>query len=298
MLIAAAITLMLAVGGTAHVLKAAVGSTDPEHATATSADIGPLRLGIVPQQSASRLAKIWAPLAKTIGERIGRDVMFVTTKNIPTFEACLEKRAFDIAYMNPYHYVFFSERTGYRALAHQADKRLRGVMVVRKDSAVDSIDDLEDARIAFPSPGAFGASVIPRAEMLARGLVFDPVYVRSHDSVYRAVAAGLVDAGGGVTRTFNSTRADIREQLRIVYRTEMYTPHAIATAPAVPDETRDAIRSVFLDLRENDPHLLEALGMTGFVAASDEDWNDVRALDIRPEQAGMESIDENACPFD
>jgi len=45
---------------------------------------------------------------------------------------------------------------------------------------------------------------------------FEPNYVKSHDSVYRAVAAGLFPAGGGVTRTFNSLDPAIREDLRII----------------------------------------------------------------------------------
>ena len=257
-----------------------------------------LRLGIVPQQSASKLAAIWGPLATHLSQKTSVEVVFMTTKNIPTFEACLRDGAFDIAYMNPYHYVVFSELSGYRALAHQADKKLRGLMVVRKDSAVASIDDLDGSKIAFPSPGAFGASVIPRAEMLTKGMTFTPRYVKSHDSVYRAVAAGLADAGGGVTRTFNSTSENVRDQLRVVFRTDAYTPHAVATSPTVSDEMREILGKALSTLGNDAPELLAPLGMTGLETASDDSWNDVRALGLRPEQAGLERIGTISCPFD
>ncbi len=259
---------------------------------------GILRLGIVPQQSASKLAAIWGPVAAYLSERTGVKVVFMTTKNIPTFEACLKDGAFDIAYMNPYHYVVFSDRSAYRALAHQTDKKLRGLMVVHKDSAVASIDDLDGSTIAFPSPGAFGASVVPRAEMLAKGLSFTPRYVKSHDSVYRAVAAGLADAGGGVTRTFNSTSAEVRDQLRMVFRTDAYTPHAIATSANVSEDMRAMLGEAFSKLATDAPELLAPLGMTGFEIATDDAWNDVRALGLQPEQAGLERIDTLSCPFD
>ena len=277
---------------------ASPGFADTASGDTATSEVRTIRFGIVPQQSASRLAKVWGPLARHIGEQTGIEISFATTKNIPTFEACLQSQAFDVAYMNPYHYVVFSERAGYRATAHQADKKLRGLIVVRKDSPIRSIGDLNGKTIAFPSPGAFGASVLPRAEMMAIGNDFEPNYVRSHDSVYRAVAAGFADAGGGVTRTFNALPADVQDQLSVIYRTDAYTPHAIATSPKVSADTMKRIADALLAVQDDAPELLDALGMTGFVAARDGDWDDVRSLDIRPEQAGLDMIDGIECPFD
>ncbi len=257
-----------------------------------------LRLGIVPQQSASRLAAKWGPLAAYLTKKTGIRIQFMTTTNIPTFEACLRDNAFDIAYMNPYHYVVFSEHPGYRALAHQADKKLRGVVVVRKDSAATTINDLTNTAIAFPSPGAFGASVVPRAEMRAKGITFTPSYVKSHDSVYRAVVAGMADAGGGINRTLKSMNQELRDQLRVISHTDAYTPHAIATSKDVPDSIRKALSDALTGIATDAPALLTPLGMTGFTAATDENWNDIRALNLLPEQTGMDKIDTVLCPFD
>ena len=63
---------------------------------------------IVPQQSATVLAASWGPVIKQIASVAGLDLKFMTTKDIPTFEACLAKGAYDFAYMNPYHYVTFN----------------------------------------------------------------------------------------------------------------------------------------------------------------------------------------------
>ena len=100
--------------------------------------------------------------------------------------------------------MVFHTDSDYRAIGRQSDHKLRGVMVARKDSGIEELADLQDAVIAFPSPAAFGASVIPRAELRNAGISFTPRYGRSHDSVYQAVAKGLILAGGGVTRTWNA----------------------------------------------------------------------------------------------
>ena len=76
--------------------------------------------------------------------------------------------------MNPYHYTTFSHTAGYRAFARQKNKKLKGLIVVRKSDSATNLKDLDGSKIAFPSPAAFGASVIPRAELQAKGVSFTP----------------------------------------------------------------------------------------------------------------------------
>ncbi len=240
-----------------------------------------LVFGIVPQQSASRLAQIWGPVFNHLSERTGQKIRFGTAKDIPTFEACLAKGAYDLAYMNPYHYTTFNRVSGYQAFARQAKKRLRGLIVVRKDSGYQDLGDLDNQSIAFPSPAAFGASVIPRAEMKNRDMAIRPAYVKSHDSVYRAVVAGLFPAGGGVLRTFGNFPEDLKSQLRVLYRTEAYTPHAFAAHPDLDKAIVAAITEQMLMMGDQQPELLKALGMKGFEQARNADWNDVRSLNLK-----------------
>lgn len=246
-----------------------------------------LVFGVVPQQSASRLARLWAPLAEYLSDRLKRPVRFATATDIPTFEACLAAGAYDIAYMNPYHYAVFSARSGYRAVAHQADGKLRGILVVRADAPITALTDLAGRTVAFPSPAAFGASILTQGEAARAGIRFDALYVRSHDSVYRAVAAGHAVAGGGVLRTWATLPESLRSQLRIVHRTDAYTPHAFAVSDGVDAPLAEAIGAALAAAGSAVPGVLEPLGMTGLVRAVDADWNDVRALDLSAEETAI-----------
>lgn len=250
--------------------------------------------GIVPQQSASRLAKMWVPALAKWGEAAGVTLKFTTAKDIPTFEACLASGAYDFAYMNPYHYTVFHDVSGYEAFAHQREKRLKGLIVVRKEAGHDSLADLDDSKIAFPSPAAFGASVIPRAELTSQNVAFEPTYVKSHDSVYRAVAAGMFEAGGGVLRTFNTIEPALREQLKVVYRTNGYTPHAFAAGKTVDAGVVSRV-SLAMTGTGADSAVLSALGFSGVQAASNEDWNDVRALNLEAAQTEIVDQETLAC---
>ena len=257
-----------------------------------------LTFGIVPQQSASRLARDWSPLLQELGEILGTVVQFRTTADIPTFEACLAGGAFDVAYMNPYHYVVYSENPGYRAVAHQSNHTLMGIMVVRTDSPYRTIDDLEGLQVAFPSPAAFGASILTRAEMRARDVSFTPRYVKSHDSVYRAVSSGLMPAGGGVSRTLQAADPAIRDQLRVIHVTREYTPHAIAVRPGLDSATVERVKEALLAVHDRNVEALERIAFEDIELADDGDWDDVRALGITESEAGLAVAGESTCPFD
>ncbi len=254
--------------------------------------------GIVPQQAASRLVKMWDPFITKLSQETGLDIKFATMKDIPSFEQCLAQGAYDIAYMNPYHYTYYSEKAGYRAFAHQKDKKLQGIVVTRTDSPVQKLSDLDWKTVAFPSPAAFGASVLPRAEMKSQGINIEPAYVKSHDSVYQNVAKGFYPAGGGVKRTFKGIPEGLRSQLHIIYETKGYTPHAYAAGKNVSDEDIKRIFEAMMKIAAESPELLKSINMKGFQAASDHDWDDVRELGLTHSQTEITREGELTCRFD
>ncbi len=155
-----------------------------------------LRVGIVPQQSAARLAELWTPILAHLSEQSGYQLDFETARDIPTFEQRLAQGHYDLAYMNPYHYTVFHQQPGYAAIARQQGSRIHGLLVVRRDSPISSLQELQGRTLAFPSPAAFAASILPRGELKQLGIQFTPRYVSSHDSVYLAVAQGHLPAAG------------------------------------------------------------------------------------------------------
>jgi len=119
---------------------------------------------------------------------------------------------------------------------------------VRKDSAVQSMLELEGSRIAFPAPAAFAATLLPQIYLNQAGIHYTPSYVSSHDSVYLAVSKGLFVAGGGVKRTLNNTNEAVRSQLRILWESKKYTPHAIASHPRHSDQLVGQIKKALVSL--------------------------------------------------
>lgn len=245
--------------------------------------------GVVPQQAASEMAETWLPFLNSLSQKSGVKLRFVTAPNIPAFEKRLEEGAYDIAYMNPYHYTIFHKRSGYEALAKEKDRKLKGIIVVRKDSPIKDIKDLNGATLAFPSPAAFAASILPRVALRKAGISFTPKFVSSHDSVYLNIAHGFYPAGGGIVRTFDMLEEIDKQNLRVLWTTPAYTPHAIATHQLPKDVARKLLDTLLS--MSNDPagqDALKLIGFKGVEAAQNADWDDIRQLNIAEADSQIE----------
>jgi phosphonate transport system substrate-binding protein len=239
-----------------------------------------LRFGVVPQQSATKLAKRWVPLLNYLSKKTGYTIHFVTAKDIPTFEQRCANEEYDLAYMNPYHYVVFHGSPGYKAIAKEKLKYLKGIIVVRNDSSIEKLTDLGKSELAFPAPAAFAASIITQANLKKKGIQYTARYVSSHDSVYRTVAKGLFPGGGGVMRTFNNVDPEIKNQLRILWTSKGYSPHAIAVHPRVSEEAvkriLESMKTMHLDPQGR--QILNKLSFKGIVKADNKEWEEIHDL--------------------
>ena len=228
------------------------------------------------------MAKVWIPLLSHLEKASGVSLRFKTDSSIPKFEEKLAKGEYDLAYMNPYHYVVFHEQSQYEAIAKAKDKLIKGIIVVPRNSPIVKLDDLHGKTMAFPAPAAFAASILPRAYLKSKHIDITATYVNSHDSVYANVALGRYTAGGGVMRTFKNTPEKYRNELKVLWTTNGYTPHAFAGLSTINTKDLEKVKQAMIDLdkSEDGKKLLNALKLQGIEAARNKDWDDVRELNI------------------
>ena len=249
---------------------------------ARAADTRSYSVGIVPQTAPAELARAWVPLIRLLAARAGLDLRFATPPDVPSFEARLAAGEYDFAYMNPYHYTVFAVQPGYVAFGHEKGRRIGGIVVVAKDASYRQLADLAGRGIAHPSPMAFAATLLVRAELAREGIATLPKYVGSHESVYLNVAQGLIAAGGGIPRTLESMDAPVRARLRLLWSSPLYTPHALAAHPRVPAAAVAALRAAMIgaDADAAGREALRGVAFMGIQAARSGDWDDVRALGL------------------
>lgn len=205
-------------------------------------------VNIVPQLPPAATYARWAPFLERVGQKAGLCFDLIVPDSISAFEAILWGGKTDFAFANPYHAVVAQKRKGYVPLLIDSRARLSGLVVVRSDSPVQDIRDLNGKPVAFPSPNAFAASLLIRAELAKQGIRIIPKYVKTHGNVYRAVVTGDVMAGGGVNNTLQREEEGLRQSLKVIYETKTYAPHPLVAHPRVPIKVRERLQAAVLAL--------------------------------------------------
>lgn len=242
------------------------------------------RFSVVPQQSPSKTARLWGPVITYLEEVTGEKFRLSISGSIPKFENELAFGHDDFSYMNPYHYIEFHASQGYQAIARAKDRKLKGIIIVHKDSSLRELAELNGKTMVFPAPAAFAATLLPREALQQKNISYEHAFAGSHDAVYLNVVRGRYSAGGGIIRTLNNMPKSIRENLKILWQSESYTSHAIAAHPAVPAELVIAVQQALQDLdkTEQGRHILSLINIKGWIKADDTDWDDVRRLQLNP----------------
>ena len=204
---------------------------------------------VVPHHSSIAAAKQWQPLLSELSYQTGIRFHFVTAPSITEFERRLLRGDYDYAYMNAALFVEARTKPGYRALA-QRKQALNGIIVVKKEGP-ERLSELRNQTIAFPSPRAFGATILTRAELRRRGIPHDVAYLETHESAYRAVARGQFIAAGGVNRSYQLLPQSLRDQLRILLTTQPSPPHVIAANKRIPTRERNRVRDALYGLKHH-----------------------------------------------
>lgn len=207
-----------------------------------------LTVAVVPQFPASVLHRDWAPLLDRLSHMVQVDFKLLLQPTIPRFEADVFSGMADLAYLNPYHQVIAKREKGYLPLV-RSRVPLTGLLVVRKDDPIPSVQALNGKTLAFPAPNAFGASLWMRALLTEREKVqFTPTYVQTHGNVYRHVLTGQAAAGGGVNHTLTQERPEVRQGLRVLFETPGVAPHPLSAHPRVDAGLRKAIADALVAL--------------------------------------------------
>jgi len=239
--------------------------------------------GVVPQFEARKLYRIWKPILEVLEQRTGYQFTMQGTESIPDFEQEFLGGKFDFAYMNPWHSLVAFESQGYIPLVRDGTRRLKGILVVRKNSLITQLTQLQGKTIAFPAPNALGASLLMRAELShLHGITIHPLYVGTHSSAYLNVILKQTDAAGGVLRTLQQQEPIIQDLLRIIYETQSIAPHPISVHPRVPKKVREQVLQAFLAMK-NDPEqkkLLAKIPMPDPISATITDYLPLKKLGL------------------
>lgn len=235
---------------------------------------------VVPQFERRMLFSIWQPIVDALEKRTNLKFDLVTSLSVSDYESDVLKGHYDFIYLNPYMMPVVGQSPGYVPLVRDSEP-LRGILVVRNDSPLRKVEDLQGKTLAVPSMTAVGASLLLRAELDRLFAVKTRVIIaKTHSSVFMHVINGFADAGGSVQKALGEQDSRIQDTLRVLYQTGELPSHPLAAHKRVPPAVRKKVRAAMIELADSEEgrRLLERIPMRRPVAARLQDYDVLKTL--------------------
>lgn len=241
---------------------------------------GAYQLGVFPHLSAGQIENIYAPMAVDFSKVLGRSVTLKTKSSFEDFMNELDKQAYDIAFVQPFDYVWAHDKHGYLPLARFGEP-LHGVIVVKTSSPLHTLHDLKGKKVGLP-PEVAAVSHLTKMALLEAKIhpQTDTAlqYYKGHDSCLQQLLIGNIDACGTAAYPLRFFENKWQVKFKVLAQTPSI-PHSLFIAhPRVSKEERDAILKTILSWDETDAgrKLLEKGEFMPFAAANDAEYMPVR----------------------
>jgi len=248
-----------------------------------------IKFGILPRLSAVEMTTMFNPLADYLSKETGEKVTLVIPKDFSAFKDAVKAGQVDIAFANPLIYVELKKDSNLEPLGLSSElksgTRFRGIIVARKDSSIEKLQDLKGKKLIFVDKDSAAGYIFQMLLLSRAGLDVQKdftllPFAKKHDNVMMAVFNKAADAGGIREDDFDKMKDKVDlSQMRIIGYSDYFPNWPLFATPKLAKGAEAKIKAALLKLKPNDPRSEAVLGaakLNGFVAVSDKDYDELR----------------------
>jgi phosphonate transport system substrate-binding protein len=167
------------------------------------------------------------------------------------------------------------------------DDDFRGIILVRRDSGINTVADLKGKAVSYPAPTALAATMMPQYYLHTLGLDInhdiENRYVGSQESSIINVLRGHVAAGATWPvpwKTFSKENPQLAEQLEVKWQTEPLQNNGWVVRKDLPTAVADKFAKLLfnLDQHQQGREMLARIPVSRFESANDDSYGPVQAF--------------------
>ncbi|MDO9425108.1 MAG: phosphate/phosphite/phosphonate ABC transporter substrate-binding protein [Methylobacter sp.] len=245
-------------------------------------------IAIHPLHNPKLLFEIYGPIVDFLNANIPEaDFTLEASRNYEEFDKKLYNGYFDFAMPNPYQTVN-SLKHGYRVFGKMADDDdFRGIILVRRDSGINTVADLKGKTVSYPAPTALAATMMPQYYLHTHGIDInrdiENRYVGSQESSIINVLRGHVAAAATWLvpwKTFSKENPQLADQLEVKWRTEPLQNNGWVVRKNLPTEVTNKFATLLfnLDRHQQGREMLARIPVSRFEPANDDSYEPVQTF--------------------
>lgn len=215
---------------------------------------------------------------------------------VAVVEAFGTKKA-DVAAFTTYGYILAHEKYGVEArmtVLRHGSADYKSQFVVRKDSGINSLTDLNQKKVAFVDPASASGYLLPLKSLKDHGVTLkEKVFAGKHDNVISMVYNKQVQAGAtfwspqdeegiqDARRLVKTQYPDVEEQVKILALTDSIPNDPIVFRRDLSEEMKTKVEEAFfkfIGTAEGKEAFKKIYGVDGLKKSSDKDYDGVRLM--------------------
>nr|6X6B_A Chain A, ArrX [Chrysiogenes arsenatis]6X9G_A Chain A, ArrX [Chrysiogenes arsenatis]6XAB_A Chain A, ArrX [Chrysiogenes arsenatis]6XAD_A Chain A, ArrX [Chrysiogenes arsenatis]6XL2_A Chain A, ArrX [Chrysiogenes arsenatis]7L22_A Chain A, ArrX [Chrysiogenes arsenatis] len=251
---------------------------------------GVFRVAVSSMISPLETMKGYGPVLSYIEQQTGRKVELVQRRTYREVNELIRENKIDLAFICTYSFVE-AELFGARPVAVpqvEGNPYYQAVVITRRDSGINSLEELRNKRFAFTDPMSFSGHIALRGELVKvdrtpETFFASTFYTYSHDNSLRAVYDGIVDGAtidSLVFRSSNILYPEIGAALQVVHVSPLVGAPPVVVSPGLSEEDYQLIRRAFLNMH-NEPlgkQALDTLFIDRFVMVNSGHYDYIREI--------------------
>jgi phosphonate transport system substrate-binding protein len=229
-----------------------------------------------------------SPAMKYIEKVTGKKVVFQTGYDYDDTIEKFAKGQFDIGYIGPVPYIkakrIDPESLNILArLKNAQSKPFQSVIITRKNSTLNTLEDIDQHTFAFGSPQSTLSYYVPMDMLIRTGSISrlqSYNFLGRHDKVAQYVIMGKYDLGA----VKNSVAQVYSKYIKVVQKSAALPDFLMVSSSKLDKDTSKKIQDALLSLENKD--ILKAFksSAVGFESAKDSDYNELRDVVKRVEE--------------
>jgi phosphonate transport system substrate-binding protein len=249
-----------------------------------------LRLGITPYLTKAELVAQMSPIAADVSATTGVPVEVVIAETYEDLVKSIVAGTVDVALLSPLSYVMARQRDpGLQLLARTLSygtTDYSSYIIVRASDPAEDLTGLKGRDIAWVDVLSASGYLFPYAAFLKQHV--DPatdlhvIWAGTHTAALRAVIEGRVAAAAISSGTLAEDRTGGAGDIKILHKAGRIPYDALCARTGLPAGGVRKLAAAFQGLDTRRRHgrevLARAIGISGWIAAQDSDYDQVRTV--------------------